>query len=67
LLFSVSPDPPVLVAAAALGAEKFGEGVDGGARVGMGVKSAAAVGPDASPVSDEEGAAEEVGPDLHPV
>ena len=58
---------PILVAAAPFGAEEGGEGVDGGAGVGIGVEAAAALGSDAAPLADEEGAAEEVGPDFHAV
>jgi hypothetical protein len=41
----------VLVAAAAFLAGKGGEGIDGGAGVGMGIETAAALGADASPVA----------------
>ena len=47
-----------LIAAAALGAEEAGKGVDRGARIGMGVEAATAWGAKAAPMADEEGAAE---------
>jgi len=55
------------IAAAALGTDAGGEGVDGGAGVGMLVKPMPARGADAAPSADEEGAAEQVGPDLEAV
>ena len=53
----------VLVAAAAFAAGEPGEGVEGGAGVGVRVEADAALGADAAPVAGEQGAAEQVGPD----
>ena len=47
-----------LIAAAALGAEEAGEGVDRGAWIGMGVEAATARGAKAAPMADEEGPVE---------
>jgi hypothetical protein len=57
----------VLVASAALGAEDAGQGVGGGAWIGMRIEAAMAFGADAAPLPHEQSAAEEVGPDLHAV
>ena len=57
----------VLVAAAALGAGELGEGVDGGAGVGVGIEADAALGADAAPLAGQQRAAEQVGPDRHAV
>ncbi len=57
----------VLIAAAAFGAEDGGESVESGAGVGMGIEPAAAFGANAAPLAHEQGAAEEVRPDLHAV
>jgi hypothetical protein len=59
------PSHSFLVAAAALGAEEAGKGVDRGARIGMGVETATAWGAKAAPMADEEGPA--VGPDFKSV
>ena len=48
-----------------LGPQQPSQGIDGGA--GIGVEAAAAMGADAAPVADEEGAAEQVGPDVEAV
>lgn len=55
------------ITAAAPGTDAGGEGVDGGARIGMLVKPVPAGGADAAPSADEEGAAEQIGPDLKTV
>jgi len=57
----------VPVAAAALGAGKLGEGVDGGAGVRVRVEADAALGADAAPLVGEQRAAEQVGPDRQAV
>ena len=57
----------ILIAATALGVDDLGEGVDGGARIGMGIEPAAAFGADAAPLADQQSAAEQVGPDLQAV
>jgi hypothetical protein len=57
----------VAVATTPLGVEEACEGVDGGAGIGVWIEAPAAFGADASPLADEEGAAEEVGPNLHAV
>jgi hypothetical protein len=57
LLFLVPSRHSLLIAAAALGAEEAGEGVDRSARIGMGVEAATAWGTEATPMVDEEGAA----------
>jgi hypothetical protein len=58
LLFLGPSGHSLLIAAAALGAEKAGKGVDRGARIGMGVEAATPWGAEAAPMADEEGAAE---------
>jgi hypothetical protein len=58
---------PILIPAPVLGVDEAGEGVDGGAGIGVRIEAAAAFGTDASPLAEEEGAAEEVGPDFHAV
>jgi hypothetical protein len=57
----------VLVAAAALGAENVGQGIDRRTWIGVRVEPAASFGADAASLADQERAAEQVGPDLHPV
>ena len=57
----------VLVAAAALGPENVRKSVDRGTRIGVRVEPAAAFGADAAPLPDQEGATEQVGPNLHPI
>ena len=57
----------VPVAAAALGAGEPGEGVDGGAGVGVRIEADAALGADAAPLAGQQRAAEQVGPDRHAV
>jgi hypothetical protein len=41
--------------------------VDGGARIGVWVEPAATFGADAAPLAQQQGAAEQVGPDFHAV
>jgi len=57
----------VPVAATALGPGEVGEGVDGGAGVGMRVEADAALGADATPLAGEQRAAEQIRPYRHPV
>ena len=44
-----------------------GERIDRGAGIGMRIEPAAAFGADAAPLAEQQGAAEQVGPDLHAV
>ena len=44
-----------------------GQCVDGGARIGMGIKAPPPMGADAAPVADQQGAAEQVGLDRQPI
>jgi hypothetical protein len=53
-------------AAAALGPQQGGQRVDRGAEIGMWIEPAMACGADAAPLADQEGAAEQIGPDFHP-
>jgi hypothetical protein len=50
-----------------LGPEDLAEGVDRRTGIGMWIEPARAFGADAAPLADQEGAAEQIGPDLHPV
>ena len=55
----------VLVAAAALGLEDVGKGVDRRTGIGVRVEPAASLGADAAPLANQQRAAEQVEPDLH--
>lgn len=57
----------ILVAAVALFPDQHGECVAGGAGITMRIEPAAALGADAAPLAQQQGAAEQVGPDFHPV
>src|SRR4051794_17182006 len=57
----------VPIAALAFPLDQAGEGVEGGTRIGMRIEPAAAFGTDATPLADQQGAAEQVGPDLHAI
>ena len=58
---------PLLIAAAALPPREAGECIDGSAGIGMRIQPPVAFGADAAPLAKQQGAAEQVGPDLHPV
>jgi hypothetical protein len=57
----------ITIATPTLGTEQGGEGIDGGAGIGMRVDLAAPAGPETAPMADEDRPAEQIGPDLHPV
>ena len=57
----------VLVAAAALGSKQRGQGVDRSAKIGMRIKTPAALGTETAPVADQQRSAEQIWPDFHPV
>ncbi len=58
---------PVLIAAAAFCARQNGQGVDGGAGIGMWIEPPASFGADATPLADQQGATKQVGPHLHAI
>ena len=57
----------IAIAAAAFGAGASGQRVDSGARVGMVIETVAAACAATTPTADQQGAAEQVGPDLEAV
>jgi hypothetical protein len=56
-----------LVAAAPFLPHQPCQGVERGPRVGVGIEPSAAFGAEAAPLAEQQGAAEQVGPDLHAV
>lgn len=59
--------PCRLTAATTFRAKEAGEGVQGGAGIRVGIKMVITFGADAAPLAQQEGLAEQVGPDLHAV
>jgi hypothetical protein len=57
----------VLVAAAAFGLKDLCQGVDRRPRIGMRIKPPASLGADTTPLAQQQGATEQIGPDLQAV
>src|SRR5690242_15913532 len=57
----------ILIPAAALASGEASERIDGGTGIGMRIKPPPALGADAAPLADQQRAAKQVGPDLHPI